>query len=247
MNDLERLYRQLVATLSANGPARWQDPTRLADLMNVLPYRSARRVLHIDSSEEYELLILRLAGGEGGYMSTEPEAVGQRFAMEAVSTNPDLGVLREFKDACLMFVPGPLMKVLSGSTGDEAWAPPEARAAEAPAAPMPPAPPAPPAPTPGKAAQTTPAARRPVQPASASARATPPSPPSSPASPSRSAVAATCSACDRALPVGRTVNFCPHCGQGQSMGHCAKCGADADLSWHFCPTCGVGLPWGTYR
>lgn len=241
MNDLDRLYRQLVATLHAGG-ARWQDPLRLSDLMNVLPYRSARRVLHIDSSEEFELLMLRLAGGEGGYMSTEPEAVGQRFALEAVSTNPELAVLREFKDSCLMFVPGPLMKVLSGATADEAWAPPGARTPEPPQAAEPPpapraAPPVPhaaaPAPTPAQAKASTGA--RPAAPAAAARPAPAPR------------AATQCSACARELPAGRQVSFCPHCGQGQAVGHCARCGADAELAWQFCADCGVGLPWGTYR
>jgi len=243
VNDLERLYRQLVATMNTNG-ARWQDPVRLADLMNALPYRSARRILNIDSSEEFELLILRLAGGEGGYMSTEPEAVGQRFAMEAVSTNPELAVLREFKDSCLMFVPGPLMKVLSGASADEEWAPPGART-PVPAPPPPPAAaqevrapsrPQPQAPDPG--ASTPVAAPRPA----ARASVAPPSPAAPPSAPPL-----RCASCSRSLPAGRRVSFCPHCGQGQAVGHCARCGADADLSWQFCADCGVGLPWGTYR
>lgn len=245
MNDLERLYRQLVATMNANG-ARWQDPVRLADLMNVLPYRSARRVLSIDSSEEFELLVLRLAGGEGGYMSTEPEAVGQRFAMEAVSTNPELAVLREFKDACLMFVPGPLMKVLSGASADEEWAPPGTRTPV-------PAPPPPSAPVPeSRAPQPAPlrapeprtnapaASARPAAPRTTAPAPSPPPSPTSPTSP-------RCPSCSRGLPAGRRVSFCPHCGQGQAVGHCARCGADADLAWQFCADCGVGLPWGTYR
>jgi predicted RNA-binding Zn-ribbon protein involved in translation (DUF1610 family) len=246
VNDLERLYRQLVATLSANGPARWQDPMRLSELMNVLPYRAARRILNIDSSEEFELLMLRLAGGEGGYMSTEPEAVGQRFALEAVSTNPELGVLREFRDAHLMFAPAPLMKVLAGSTGDESYAPPQpVAAAPAPAAPPPPTPTFAPAritPAPARSApvQRTAAAAPAVRKAVSAPAVSSPVPASVPD-------AGHCTACDRALPTARAVNFCPHCGQGQATGHCVKCGAEADLSWHFCVTCGVGLPWSTYR
>lgn len=250
MNDLERLYRQLVATMSANGPARWQDPIRLSDLMNVLPYRAARRVLNIDSSEEFELLMLRLAGGEGGYMSTEPEAVGQRFALEAVSTNPELGVLREFRDAHLMFAPAPLMKVLSGSTGDESYAPPQPVATSPVPAAAPPPPPAP-AFTP---ARITPATSAPVQRPAAAAAAAPVirKPVSAPGAaafpvPASAPDAGHCTACDRALPTARAVNFCPYCGQGQATGTCVKCGAEADLSWHFCVTCGVGLPWSTYR
>jgi hypothetical protein len=133
-------------------------------MARVVPYRSVRRALGVDSSEDYELLVLRLAGGEGGFAIVEPEPVQVRFAEEAVSVNPNLAVLQDFRDAQLSVDEDALAWVLAGHSREEMYAPPSPmavdaetraadRAAAEPAVPItppatPPAPPAPPAPPP---------------------------------------------------------------------------------------------------
>jgi hypothetical protein len=219
----------------------------LSDLLALIPYRTGRRALGVDSSEEYELMILRLAGGEGGFMSAEPEAVGQRFATEAVSVNPELGVLREFHDARLMFVPGPLMRVLAGSTGDEAYAPPvptpmrpAGLARPRPSRPSPPSPASPPSPS-SDAALPFDDVRSPgasdgdllsemIDPLGRSTEET--------------TAKQRCAYCGGGLPEGRHVNFCPQCGQPQATGQCPKCKADVEYGWKHCIGCGAGLNWG---
>ena len=60
MTDLERLFRRLVDNLIAIDPARLHRPIALSDLLNsVIPYRTTRRALNIDSAEDYDTLILR--------------------------------------------------------------------------------------------------------------------------------------------------------------------------------------------
>jgi len=49
---------------------------------------------------------------------------------------------------------------------------------------------------------------------------------------------ANCSYCGGGLPVGRTVLFCPHCGQNIGVVHCPTCGSELDVGWTFCITCG---------
>ena len=67
MTDLERLVRQLVDNLSAIDPARLQQPVTLADIRDtIVPYRATRRALQLESSEDYELALMRLCAGEGG-------------------------------------------------------------------------------------------------------------------------------------------------------------------------------------
>jgi hypothetical protein len=69
MTDLERLFRRLVDNLIAIDPARLHRPVALADLLNsIIPYRTNRRALSIDSAEDYDMLVLRLCSGEGGYV-----------------------------------------------------------------------------------------------------------------------------------------------------------------------------------
>ena len=47
-----------------------------------------------------------------------------------------------------------------------------------------------------------------------------------------------CGYCGGDLPVGRTVIFCPHCGQNVGVMHCSVCGTELDVGWQFCITCG---------
>jgi hypothetical protein len=47
-----------------------------------------------------------------------------------------------------------------------------------------------------------------------------------------------CRFCGGTLPEGRTVTYCPHCGQNLAAKHCEGCGAELDLAWKFCVNCG---------
>jgi hypothetical protein len=47
-----------------------------------------------------------------------------------------------------------------------------------------------------------------------------------------------CRSCDGALPEGRAITFCPHCGQNLTIMNCPACGSELELGWNFCPTCG---------
>jgi len=49
---------------------------------------------------------------------------------------------------------------------------------------------------------------------------------------------AQCGYCGGDLPVGRTVIFCPHCGQNVGVMHCPVCGTELEVGWQFCITCG---------
>jgi hypothetical protein len=233
--DVERLFRHLVQALQAGDPSRLQEPLVLHDLLTrIVPYRNARRALGVDTSEDYELLVLRLTAGEGGFVRAEPDPMHVRFAEEAVSVNPDLGVLHEFRDARLVLEPNAVAWVLAGHSHPDSYAPP-AEAAQ-PAPPRPPSPPAQPvlAPEPPRAPPPPPTP------------APPPPPP-----PPRQDTAATsprtaehaCLLCGGRLPSGRLVNFCPHCGRSQARGDCPHCMAEVEYGWNFCLTCGGGLAW----
>ena len=239
--DVERLFRLLVQSLQSGDPALLQGPLSLHDLLTrIVPYRSARRALRVDTSEDYELLVLRLAGGEGGFVRAEPEPMHVRFAEEAVSVNPDLGVLHEFRDARLVLDPNAVAWVLSGDTRPDSYAPPEA-----PAPPMPPSvpsvPPAPPVPPAPSVPRTPPPPPPPPPPTPEPPRAPPPRHESR-ASGER-AVEHACLMCGGRLPGGRLVNFCPHCGRSQARGDCPHCLAEVEYGWNFCVTCGGGLAW----
>lgn len=234
MTDLERLFRRLVDNLIAIDPARLHRPVALADLLNsIIPYRTNRRSLSIESAEDYDMLILRLCAGEGGYVQMSSEDIAQVFRDQVTSPNPDLGVLREHPRAELMLCTEPLAHAL-GPGPDEQFAPPED---DPPAA----APAAPPASAPVLQLESARRVAFTAEPAPPAVVLPPPprivadvDPPSA----RRRESGARCSFCGGKLPSTRTVNFCPHCGQNQSMVRCPSCQAEIEIGWKHCVSCG---------
>ena len=53
--------------------------------------------------------------------------------------------------------------------------------------------------------------------------------------------ASRCRYCGGELPVGRALNYCPHCGQNLQMLNCAACGAEVEAGWKFCVSCGKAV------
>ena len=119
MTDLERLYRRLVRQLAATDPARLHRPLPLDEIVHSLvPYRANRRALGVDTSEEYELVLMRLCAGEGGLVRTEPEEARARFVDELGSANPDLAALHSFESVLITLRPEPLSRVLDSADAD---------------------------------------------------------------------------------------------------------------------------------
>lgn len=121
MTDLERFFRRIVSNLAATDPHRMRAPLPLADIpLSIVPYRTSRRALGLDSSEEYEMVLLRLCAGEGGFVRTEPEEVRQKFVEQVGSANPDLEVIHRFEDVTIILHPGRVEQaLLRGSGADE--------------------------------------------------------------------------------------------------------------------------------
>jgi double zinc ribbon protein len=235
MTDLERLFRRLVDNLIAIDPARLHRSMPLSDLYeSVIPYRTNRRSLSIDTAEDYDFLLLRLCAGEGGFLRMLSPDVAERFRSESTSTNPNLDLIRAYADAELQLETEPLAHAL-GPGPEEAFAPPEDVDFDAP---------------PQISAreaddgsevislETLRAARMapepvPIVPAPPRMTAEP-----DPDPPPRSESGIRCSFCGGRLPTGRPVNFCPHCGQNQSFVRCPECQAEIELGWRHCINCG---------
>ncbi len=217
MTELERFFRRLVANLAGSDPARLHRPIPLEDILeSIVPYRSNRRALLLESSEDYELVVLRLCAGEGGLVRTEPEEVRAQFAEEAESTNPDLHVLHKFEHVLVSIRPEPLARAL-GSEPD------------------PDLPYAPPLAGPPLAGLDLPALDPlhdldPIEPDASGAPDEPLA-----ADPSH------CLYCGDVLPGGRPVRFCPHCGQRQMPSECPRCHSDVEPGWRHCVSCGTAL------
>jgi hypothetical protein len=127
MSDLSRFFRQIVSNLAATDPARLQLPLPIAEIRRtILPYRANRRALSLESSEDYELMLVRLCAGEGGLARTEPEEAHADFASEAQSSNPDLGIVERHEAAMVILNPEQVARARN-SVSDIAFAPPDQR------------------------------------------------------------------------------------------------------------------------
>lgn len=236
MTDLERFFRRLVETLSAIDPAHLQQPVSLAEIRgSIMPYRTNRRALHLETSEDYELVLMRLCAGEGGYATVTPDEVRARFKLELASPNPDLTVLRQFGDASVKLVPGWVVAALTAA-GE---ADPERPASGTPAAPAEtfeaPLATAVPGPAVAAAATAENEPRREQEPGPEPVSAV------APAVLSAMSPAVHCVSCGEVLPDGKPVKFCPYCGAGQVPARCATCGSDLEPGWRFCAACGKSL------
>jgi hypothetical protein len=206
----------------------------LAD--RLVPYRTHRAALGVDTNEDYEMAVLRLLSGERGFAQVFPEDVAAALTKEAASVNPDTGLFRLFPDATFLLdadriadqlTPGG-RRAAESHAGDAEFAAPVAAAGE-----------------PIIAARHAPVEEPLPEPYDDD---TTPLPfvleedpeGAEPESRAReiSAASAPCPYCGGSLPVGRTVLFCPHCGQNIGVVHCPTCGSELDVGWEFCITCG---------
>jgi hypothetical protein len=231
LTDLERFFRRLVDNLIAIDPARLHRPVELADVsQTIVPYRTNRRALGIESNEDYDMLLLRLCAGEGGFVRTEPPELQDTFAAQASSLNPDLTVLREFGSTSIILATDQLAYALGPEPG-AAYAPPDEDDLD-------------------DLDEADPASRPLSSPTLDSVRW--PRATIEPVAPHELATAedlgpleeveertGRCSYCGGALPTGRSVNFCPHCGESQSFIRCPACQAEVELGWKHCISCGA--------
>jgi len=228
-DPVERLFRRLVANLSALDPGAVHRPVPVGEIAEQLvPYRTHRKVLGVDTNEDYEMAVLRLLAGEGGFVQVFPEDVAAALSREASSVNPDTGIFRQFTDATFL-LDADRVADLTGVA--PAWAD-DNHADEAP---------------PRSAAAAAPPVRR-TEPANEGDEAAEPLPfsmdedadDSLPVASQPRAIpaGANCSYCGGNLPVGRSVLFCPHCGQNIGVVHCPTCDSELDVGWTFCIACG---------
>jgi hypothetical protein len=236
VTELELLFRRLVDNLIAIDPARLHRPLQVGELYeSVLPYRTNRRSLAIDTAEDYDMLLLRLLSGEGGLVRMVSDDIQKLFAAEVQGTNPNLALLRECAGAELLLATEPLAYALG--PGPEAdFAPPDEEPPES-RAPVELATRGTPADTSSKDDLEVPFDTVRFSLASP----TPDSPVSGPVQAPRGADPVRgprCGFCGGRLPANRTVNFCPHCGQNQSFTRCPECQGEIELGWRHCVNCG---------
>jgi len=238
MDDLDRLFRQLVAVLTTNSPERVTAPFQISELyQSILPYRFYKNQLGFECNEDYEMAVLRLFAGEADYATVEPDEVKQQLLLEAQAVNPNPGAFREFAAARVKLNETAVRSVQGSS---RAFAPPPAPSTQAPD------------PEAEQWAQFTPPNDEPTdpivrQPVFEAVDHTPPvETPELEAAPARSEpeqleptqLGASCANCNERLPTNRPVVYCPFCGSQASPASCPGCGEEVEVGWRFCVTCG---------
>ena len=73
MDDLDRMFRQLVSVIRAEFPTYLDHPFEVAELyQSIIPYRHHRRALGFETNQDYELTLTRLLAGARGYLIGDP-------------------------------------------------------------------------------------------------------------------------------------------------------------------------------
>lgn len=214
MDELTRFAQRLVEQLGASREGVHR-PVEVAALREtVLPYRTHRRALGIDSVEDYETILLRLVSEERGYVKTMPADAAKRCREELAQSNPDLAVLDELSAATVQITS--MAAQISGDGGDGEAGRTGGRAVEEEK-------PTSPAKAEKPARKAVPSAGPPDRPAAPSAPSSPPPP----------------SVCTHDVPSGRVAVFCPWCGKRLIPFTCARCNTELDSEWKHCITCGA--------
>lgn len=124
MDDVERLFRGLVEALSENDAERLRAPFQISEVyQTILPYRRFRAVLGFDTNQDYEMTLLRLLAGAGGFASIDPPEAQQAMSAEANAVNPNPGAFRDFA-AAKVFLNAKAVASLHADDEHHAYAPP---------------------------------------------------------------------------------------------------------------------------
>ncbi len=211
-DELDRLFGRLVEALADAGPGKLAVPFATAELYErLVPYRSNRAKLNVATHQDYEMTVLRLLAGERGYARLEPADVLEALQREAVTSNPDTALFRNFPDSQVMINRIAAERFLKG---ERAYAPPSPSPSPATQASLP------------ELEDAGDPEEEPLAPSHFSLDES-------------ETRAPQCAYCGGTLPGARKVNFCPHCGQPPSGElRCPACGSEVDVGWAYCVSCG---------
>lgn len=129
MDEVEALFTRVAQSLHAANPAAVVLPLEVAEISaRWAPYTLVRREFSIATNEDYELLLMRLLSGEGGFVFAD-ESLQDDLRREVESKNPDLTALRTYGAARITLAREPLRRAL-GLAADALPAAPAAREAK---------------------------------------------------------------------------------------------------------------------
>jgi hypothetical protein len=96
---LDRIFDRLVRTLSAGGPDQLRAPFSVAEITHALvPYRTYRHELGVDTLQDYEHAVLLMVAGARGWLVADPDVVAV-ITKELASPDPDTTLLNRLQTA----------------------------------------------------------------------------------------------------------------------------------------------------
>ena len=215
VDALDLIFRRLVLAARAAGPL--ERPITVGEILNTfVPYASARRDGPIASHDDYLQSVMELVAGKRDLLFAD-DLMQDDLKAELESPNPDVTVIRTYANAKVRLSTEGVQRVLAGDTTIDLRPPTPLSPRPAVSAASAPAPVVAKEPAPGRAsglfAAFDPAVKNDTDDAG-------------------------CPYCAQPIPTGRTVRFCPACGQNLLVRRCAGCSAEIESGWKFCVTCG---------
>src|SRR5919197_2821117 len=115
MNALDRMFRVLVRTIREKQPALLTAPFTVAAVyQQLLPYRHYRRELALETNQEYELVLMELLSGAGGFLDVD-EQLRDELGRELASSSPEPSRVRDFPDAHVAIKSSALAAISDGA------------------------------------------------------------------------------------------------------------------------------------
>ena len=94
---LDNIFNRLVRALSAGSPDQLSAPFRVSEIVHALvPYRTYRSELGVDTIQDYEHAVLELLAGERGLLVVDADTV-LAIRKELASPDPDTGLLHRIQ------------------------------------------------------------------------------------------------------------------------------------------------------
>jgi len=211
MDEVDRMFRRLLQNVRAGYAQYLSHPFEVAELYQTLIPYRHNRREMALETNQDYEMALCRLLAGERNYLVVDDALAEAMRSELAASNPNTAIFREFAAARIAIAPGALRLL------DE-LGPPETSVART-----------------GADAAASPAG-------APSRSATPPAAaPAAPAARTRDDGVESCRYCGGFLPLGRSSNFCPHCGQNLTIQRCPACGTELDISWRFCITCGRGV------
>jgi hypothetical protein len=215
MAAIDKLSRRLV--LAARAADALERALEVGEILEkFLPYKLARRDGLLETNDDYLHAVMRLVSGERALLFAD-DLMQDDLTNELKGKNPDLGLLRTYRNVKVRLSTQAVERVLAGDTEIDLR---------------------PSTPTPVMAAPVVTEADHPPTAPHLTEEAAALVATVFEAEAPNHRTADGCPYCNGPLPHDRTLRFCPSCGLDLLLKRCAGCSAEIESGWKYCVTCG---------